>query len=82
MYTTTPIGDGTVIRYYYRTLIYDNLSIVGSNRPPLYGERSLAVALKDFSRWKLRLKQKFGDGQSVWTYHAPFCTVRMIIDAR
>lgn len=46
VYTTITIGGGTVIGYYYETLIYDNLSMGSSNRPLLYGERSLAVPVK------------------------------------
>lgn len=60
MYTTTPIGGGTVIGYYYGTLTDENMSIVISDRPIVYVEGSLEQHVKYFAFWVLRLKQNIG----------------------
>lgn len=53
VFKTTPIWKGAVIRYYYGTLVYENMGIGSSKRPPLYGKGTFAVQVTDFATWAL-----------------------------
>lgn len=77
---TILIGAYTVMAYYYGTVLYDNLSIVRSKGPLVYGEVALTVHVKDFVRWGLRQKQKIGDDHSLGILPGPFCAMHMIND--
>lgn len=58
LFTTTSVGDDTLIGYYYGTLVHGNLSIGTSNRLDVYDEASLDMIFNPilsnaFDKWRV-----------------------------
>lgn len=85
VFAARPIGKGTVVGYYYGSLVYEDLSAAGS-RLKTYGENIMKVTKATFSKWANRLPETATDRNMVehpvWIVPAPFCAMHFVKDGR
>lgn len=79
-FTTVRIGGNQVIKYYYGTFLYKNLSVGLLRRPAVHGERSMEVTVKYFAKWSMKIQFRTTSKNSIRIYPAHFCAMQYICD--
>lgn len=82
VFAENKFGPPDTICNYYGTLLYENISVVSSNSTVVCGEGMIAEIASELLTSALNLDHKTAGGRTAWIYPAPFCTMRMINDAR
>lgn len=91
IFTTNNTGRNQHLGFYYGNLSYDIMSLSPSSSA-MYGEGMLVVEASELSKWVLETKWKAysrcssgtdsGNKYKAWIFPVPFCTMRIINDAR
>ena len=86
VFTTRSVGKGTVVAYFYGTLVYSDLGS-GDNTMREYGSGIMSVTQAEFRKYAIDsdVKANFGERtglRSIYITPAKFCTARYINDPR